>query len=138
MVYIIITLVLAVCLSSCGTLIYPDRIGQDRGRIDPAVVVMDGLFVFIVIVPGLLAFIIDFATGAIYLPDTVFSRNASGGMALNQGPVINARENPQVDYDQLTAAGKGQIYTPLDLHRKGLLPAKTERVPPMMADTSGT
>lgn len=124
MLYVFITLVLAVGISSCGTLIYPDRIGQDRGRIDPAVVVMDGLFVFIVVVPGLLAFIIDFATGAIYLPDTVFSRNDSGGMVLKRSAIIDVRNGHQVDNDQITAVIEKQHYTPLDPDLKDLTPWK--------------
>ncbi len=55
-------------VSSCGTLIYPERIGQSRGRIDPAIAILDGVGVLLLIVPGLIAFIVDFATGAIYLP----------------------------------------------------------------------
>ena len=35
---------------------------------DPAVVVMDGVLLILFIVPGLVAFVIDFHTGAIYLP----------------------------------------------------------------------
>lgn len=55
-------------MASCGTLIYPERIGQNRGRIDPAIAVLNGVGILLFIVPGLIAFIVDFATGAIYLP----------------------------------------------------------------------
>ena len=63
------TLVLALLSQSgCGTLIYPERRGQSSGRIDPAVAILDGVGVLLFIVPGLIAFAVDFATGAIYLP----------------------------------------------------------------------
>lgn len=52
----------------CGTILYPERRGQKGGRIDPAVAVMDGLGVLLFVIPGLIAFAVDFATGAIYLP----------------------------------------------------------------------
>ncbi|HVN40682.1 MAG TPA: hypothetical protein VMW19_21150 [Myxococcota bacterium] len=55
-------------LAGCGTLLYPDRQGQKGGRVDPGIVVLDGVLLFFFIVPGLVAFGIDFYTGAIYLP----------------------------------------------------------------------
>ena len=55
-------------LAGCGTLLYPDRQGQKGGRVDPGVVVMDGVLLFFFIVPGLVAYGIDFYTGAVYPP----------------------------------------------------------------------
>jgi hypothetical protein len=52
----------------CGTILYPERRGRTSGRIDPAVAVMDGLGCLLFVIPGLVAFAIDFSTGAIYLP----------------------------------------------------------------------
>ncbi|MVW76751.1 polyribonucleotide nucleotidyltransferase [Pseudomonas xionganensis] len=59
---------LTVQLSACGTLFYPDRRGQIEGRIDPAVAALNAVGVLFYVIPGLIAFAIDFATGAIYLP----------------------------------------------------------------------
>lgn len=57
-------------LSSCGTVIYPGRIHQkERGGLDPAIVIMDGIGLFFFIIPGLIAFAVDFGTGAIYYPE---------------------------------------------------------------------
>lgn len=53
---------------SCGTLLYPERRGQPPGRIDPAVVILDGIGLLFFFVPGVIAFAVDFGTGAIYLP----------------------------------------------------------------------
>jgi hypothetical protein len=67
-------LAVAVCgcfvfqLAACGTIIYPERRGQTNGEIDPAIAVLDGIGLVFFVVPGLIAFAIDFATGAIYLP----------------------------------------------------------------------
>jgi hypothetical protein len=52
----------------CGTILYPERRGQRSGRIDPAVAVMDGIGCLLFLIPGLVAFAVDFGTGAIYLP----------------------------------------------------------------------
>ena len=53
---------------ACGTLLYPERRGQRSGRIDPAVAIMDGIGLLLFIIPGVVAFAIDFGSGAIYLP----------------------------------------------------------------------
>lgn len=54
--------------TGCGTLLYPERRGQTSGRIDPAVAIMNGLGLLLFLIPGIIAFIVDFSTGAIYLP----------------------------------------------------------------------
>jgi hypothetical protein len=63
-----LTASLALGLASCGTLLYPERRGQPPGRLDPGVAVLDGVGLVLFFVPGVVAFIVDFATGAIYLP----------------------------------------------------------------------
>ncbi len=60
-------------LSACGTLFYPDRRGQIDGKIDPAIAVLNAVGLLFYVIPGLIAFGIDFATGAIYFPDDQFS-----------------------------------------------------------------
>ena len=60
-------------LTACGTLFYPDRRGQIDGRIDPAIVAFDAIGLLFYVIPGLIAFGVDFATGAIYLPDAKYS-----------------------------------------------------------------
>lgn len=56
-------------LTACGTLFFPDRRGQIEGRIDPLVAGLNAIGILFYVIPGLIAFGIDFATGAIYLPD---------------------------------------------------------------------
>jgi hypothetical protein len=57
-------------LTACGTIIYPDRVNQtNRKNLDPAVIILDGIGLFFFLIPGLVAFAVDFATGAIYLPE---------------------------------------------------------------------
>ncbi|WP_313328277.1 polyribonucleotide nucleotidyltransferase [Stutzerimonas balearica] len=69
----VLTLTLVTQLSACGTLFYPDRRGQIEGRIDPAIAVLDAVGLLFYVIPGLIAFGIDFATGAIYLPGDEYS-----------------------------------------------------------------
>ncbi|MEH6367039.1 MULTISPECIES: polyribonucleotide nucleotidyltransferase [Pseudomonas] len=56
-------------LAACGTLFYPDRRGQISGKVDPVIVALDAIGILFYVIPGLVAFGIDFATGAIYLPN---------------------------------------------------------------------
>lgn len=54
---------------SCGTLLYPERRGQKTGRLDAGVVILDAIGLLFFLIPGLIAFGVDFSTGAIYLPE---------------------------------------------------------------------
>ena len=60
---------LVIQLTACGTLFWPDRRGQIEGRIDPVVAALDAIGILFYVLPGLIAFGVDFATGAIYLND---------------------------------------------------------------------
>jgi hypothetical protein len=56
------------CAAGCGTILYPERRGQQGGTLDTGVILLDGLGLLLFFVPGVIAFAVDFATGAIYLP----------------------------------------------------------------------
>ncbi len=60
-------------LAACGTLFFPDRRGQIEGKVDPLVVGLDAIGILFYVIPGLIAFGVDFATGAIYLPNEEYS-----------------------------------------------------------------
>jgi len=55
-------------ITACGSIFYPDRRGQIDGKIDPAIAVLDAVGLLFYVIPGLIAFGVDFATGAIYFP----------------------------------------------------------------------
>ncbi len=65
-----IIVALTVNLAACGTILYPERKGQIKGRIDPSVAVLDGVGLLFFLVPGVIAFAVDFNNGTIYLPGT--------------------------------------------------------------------
>lgn len=73
--------------SACGVILYPERKGQVDGRIDPAVAILDGIGLLFFIVPGVIAFAVDFATGAIYLPGTADNTT----FELNEAEVVKLR-----------------------------------------------
>ncbi|MBU1087306.1 MAG: hypothetical protein KKD05_07295 [Candidatus Omnitrophica bacterium] len=66
--YVLTCAVLILQLTGCGTIMYPDRRGQKGGRIDVGVAVLDGVGLFFFLIPGIIAYAVDFSTGAIYLP----------------------------------------------------------------------
>ena len=66
-------LVLAVLISQlagCGTLMYPERKGQKGGRLDVGIAALDGIGLLVFVVPGIIAYAVDFYNGTIYLPVT--------------------------------------------------------------------
>ena len=65
--------VLAVQLIGCGTIFYPERKGQRSGHIDVSVALLDGIGLFFFLVPGIIAYAVDFSNGTIYLPGTSLS-----------------------------------------------------------------
>jgi hypothetical protein len=59
----------ACSFSGCGTLMHAERIGQPSSHnIDWKIAALDGLGLLLFFIPGVIAFVVDFSTGAIYLP----------------------------------------------------------------------
>ncbi|MGM0418345.1 MAG: hypothetical protein ACQEQS_06460 [Thermodesulfobacteriota bacterium] len=66
---LITALILIFFTFSCGTILHPERKGQVSGRIDPGIAILNGLGLFFFLVPGVIAFAVDFSNGTIYLPE---------------------------------------------------------------------
>lgn len=69
--FIVMALISAILVqvSACGYILYPERRNQPAGgNIDPAVAILDGLGLLLFIIPGVIAFIVDFSTHTIYFP----------------------------------------------------------------------
>ncbi|MDZ7922796.1 MAG: hypothetical protein U5M23_01780 [Marinagarivorans sp.] len=67
-------------VSGCGVLLHPERQGQTGGNLDVAIVLLDGIGLLFFVVPGLIAFGIDFYQGTIYLPGGRASRFTDDGL----------------------------------------------------------
>ena len=65
-------------LAACGTILHPERKGQVDGRIDPSIAILNGLGLLLFLVPGVIAFAVDFSNGTIYLPGTQTSEVEDG------------------------------------------------------------
>ena len=65
-------LFLALPFTSCGTLFFSQRQKAEHSdRLDPNILILDGIGLIFWILPGVIAYGVDFATGAIYLPPKV-------------------------------------------------------------------
>ncbi len=70
----LLVVVLVWQLTGCGTLLYPARRGTESGRLDADIVVLDAIGLLFFVIPGVIAFVVDLATGTIYLPSGETSR----------------------------------------------------------------
>jgi hypothetical protein len=90
---IFICIVLIVQLTGCGTILYPERKGQKNGKIDAGVAILDGIGILLYIIPGVIAFAVDFYNGTIYLPGTMGARSTEQDIKLtvqNAGQVLKS------------------------------------------------
>ncbi len=55
-------------LIGCGTILHPERKGQRGGSLDAGIVILDGIGLLFFLIPGVIAFAVDFNNGTIYLP----------------------------------------------------------------------
>ncbi|MDH0647162.1 polyribonucleotide nucleotidyltransferase [Pseudomonas sp. GD03858] len=102
-------------LTACGTLFYPDRRGQIEGKIDPVVAALDAIGILFYVIPGLIAFGVDFATGAIYYPGGTTAHVDPARLA----PAINA--DGQVDKLKLQAILESELGQRLPLNDPRLI-----------------
>ena len=59
-----VVVVLVFQLSGCGTIFYPERRGQRGGHLDAGVVILDGVGLLFFLIPGIIAFAVDFSAKA--------------------------------------------------------------------------
>lgn len=77
----------------CGTIFYPERRGQTGGRIDAGVAVLDGIGLLFFIIPGVIAFAVDFGNGTIYLPGTAGARGFNDLEKVRFDPMGDSKRN---------------------------------------------
>ncbi|MEW4456409.1 hypothetical protein AB1L30_27345 [Bremerella sp. JC817] len=96
----------ACLLSGCGTLIHTERVGQPHThQIDWKIVALDGLGMLLFFVPGVIAFAVDFYTGAIYIPyEEYHGPYPAPGSASTPQPTWGPPPSVPVTTQQTTAA----------------------------------
>ena len=118
-----VSLMILLGSTSCGTILYPERRGQPAGEIDVGVAVLDGLGLLLFLVPGVIAFAVDFSTGAIYLPpETARLEFDPRGMANMEMILTDQRPLSQRQIESVLAQNTGQE---IDLSSPGVRAART-------------
>ncbi|MGA6927402.1 MAG: hypothetical protein WBY88_17070 [Desulfosarcina sp.] len=100
--------------TSCGTIIYPERRGQSVGKVDVGVAVLDGIGLLFFLVPGVIAFGVDFATGAIYLPPSSSAQLEINPSTLQDAKIIMAEAETLTRYE-IEAVVQKEIRQDIDL-----------------------
>jgi hypothetical protein len=89
--------------AGCGTLLHSERCNQPHSnQIDWKIAALDGLGLIFFFVPGVIAFVVDFSTGAIYLPAS--SVSAPGGYPLVEETTVSDQPLPAAPATQPTPA----------------------------------
>jgi len=91
---IAIPLAVALCiqLSGCGTILKPERKGQSAGQLDVGIVALNAIGLLFFLVPGVIAFAVDFNNGTIYLPGGSASANEDDvNIVYVEGEVTNEK-----------------------------------------------
>src|SRR3954451_14580763 len=79
--------------AGCGMILHPERRNQPPGgKMDWSIFALDAVGLLLFFFPGVIAFAVDFSTGAIYLPPEQFG--ATGRPAKDQSLVtVNVPQN---------------------------------------------
>lgn len=86
LIYVLMCAVLIIQLTGCGTIMYPERKGQKGGKIDIGVALLDAVGLFFFIIPGVIAYAVDFNNGTIYLPGGTSSMDTENIKEVNFDP----------------------------------------------------
>ncbi|MFA0810144.1 hypothetical protein [Microbulbifer epialgicus] len=119
-------LTIVINVSACGYFLYPERKGQAAGRIDPAVVILDGAALLFGIIPGVVAFAVDFTSGTIYLPPgnrSVIDRHVSS---------VDSKEVRQVVDEE------GQAWLEVPIGQSGAKEENLQSLGATLSDVTGS
>ena len=100
---------LVVNLAGCGTLLYPERMGQRHSsQVDIKVAVADGIGLLFFIIPGVIAFAVDYHYGTIYLPHQ-YGENAP------DQPLKVVKTDRKIDHAYLESLLESELNVRIDL-----------------------
>ncbi|HET8817044.1 MAG TPA: hypothetical protein VFM61_06305 [Pseudidiomarina sp.] len=102
--------VIATHLAACGTILYPERKGQVSGKIDAGVAALNGIGLLFFLVPGVIAFAVDFNNGTIYLPNSTSVDGEDDGLRVVQA-------HPNMTPNELQEIIEKEVGQPVDLSK---------------------
>lgn len=116
----VVILALILNLAACGTLLYPERMGQRHSNtVDIKIAVLDGIGLLFFIVPGLVAFAVDYNQGTIYLPPNPHRSS------LDKEPTLQVVKTDQIiDNHYLETLIRNELKLSVDLDAKNSLTSK--------------
>jgi hypothetical protein len=80
-------------VAGCGILLHPERRNQPTGGgLDWSIVALDAIGLLLFFIPGVIAFAVDFTTGAIYLPPPGYG---DSGTPTNDEPLVEVQVPPK-------------------------------------------
>ena len=86
---ILLALLLVVPFSGCGTIFFSQRQNKEHSKdLDTNIIILDAVGLLFWVAPGVVAYIVDFCTGAIYLPV---------GVEKGEGPFIKDESKKKAD-----------------------------------------
>jgi hypothetical protein len=120
----IVAMIFCLQLASCGFVLYPERRGQSHGRIDPAIAVLDGVGLLLFVIPGIVAFAVDFATGTIYLPG---SKKASTNPSDKDDMLVLQVDRGELNSQKIEAIVSDHTGYPIKFDQENLRAFELER-----------
>lgn len=87
-------------ITSCGTILHPERKNQGaRDQLDTSIVVLNGIGLIFFIIPGVIAYAVDFNNDTIYLPSSKLQHSSVEELGKENMVAINIDKehfNPKI------------------------------------------
>jgi len=105
----VIISLLIINLTACGALFYPERINQRHSNeVDIKIAVADGIGLLFFIVPGVIAFAVDYNLGTIYLP----ARHSKNNL---ENSIKEVKTEQEIDHAYLESLIENEFGLQVDL-----------------------
>lgn len=101
----------ALISTGCGTVFHPERRGQCAGRLDWKIVALDAVGLVLFLIPGLIAFAVDFHNGTIYLPPCDVGLSSPSDQPL----VVRHVPRGDISREQIESVVSSHAGQPIDL-----------------------
>ena len=106
--------------SGCGYFLYPERVGQEPGKVDPTVLILDSLALLAGVLPGVVSLAVDFSTGAVWLPSGEKSsvekhmENIEEALPKKEGAYLKIQMDPEaMSHDEIARAVSEELNRPI-------------------------
>jgi hypothetical protein len=77
-------------ITACGTLLKPNQIGKSHsGRLDVTIVALNAIGLFFLLIPGIIAFAVDYSNGTLFLPKGRIALNDTSAEGIQKALVDN-------------------------------------------------